>query len=304
MDSLKTLIEKRQYDLVIKLTENSQDSLSLLYRLTAFVAVGQNDEALNLIKTKRDYLKDRLSLLIKFHIEILCLLGRFDEAYDELKVYEEMPYESQEVEEVLRAMPEYIRNAEKESYKRHHVDEEEIYKRLMSNQDDDVLFALDQIKDLKIDNYLLAILKIIKSYPKQIVRTYALLLLVANKYDKEINFLYFDKLEKVNPAKLDQPFIIDGFKDINDLSYTLQSVYHDPSIAQNALHLISSYLLYIYPKTLKLNKEEIIVVFGYLSKRLLKIDESDLEEVCLAKNLDYEKVISEMKAINEALNNF
>lgn len=304
MDSLKTLIEKRQYDLVIKLTENSQDSLSLLYRLTAFVAVGQNDEALNLIKTKRDYLKDRLSLLIKFHIEILCLLGRFDEAYDELKVYEEMPYESQEVEEVLRAMPEYIRNAEKESYKRHHVDEEEIYKRLMSDQDDDVLFALDQIKDLKIYNYLLAIFKIIKSYPKQVVRTYALLLLVANKYDKEIDFLYFNKLEKVNPAKLDQPFIIDGFKDINDLSYTLQSVYHDPSIAQNALHLISSYLLYIYPKTLKLNKEEIIVVFGYLSKRLLKIDESDLKEVCLAKNLDYERVISEMNEINEALNNF
>jgi hypothetical protein len=304
MDSLKTLMDKRQYDLVIKLTENSQDSLSLFYRLTAFVAVGQNEQALNLIETKKDLLKDRLSLLIKFHIEILSLLGRFDEAYEALKAYEEMPYESQEVEEVLRAMPEYIRNAEKESYKRHHVDEEEIYKRLLSNQEDDVLFALDQIKDLKIDNYLLAILKIIKSFPKQVVRTYALLLLVANKYDKEIDFLYFDKLMKVNPSKLNQPFIVDGFKDISDLSYNFQSVYHDPSIAQNALHLISSYLLYIYPKTLDLNKEETIVVFGYLAKRLLQIDDSDLKEVCLAKKLDYEKVTSVMNEINEALNNF
>ena len=304
MDSLKTLMDKRQYDLVIKLTENSQDSLSLFYRLTAFVAVGQNEQALKLIETKKELMRDRLSLLIKFHIEILSLLGRFDEAYEVLKDYEEMPYESQEVEEVLRAMPGYIRNAEKESYKRHNVDEEELYKRLLSNQDEDVLFALDQIKDLKIDNYLLAILKIIKSYPKQIVRTYALLLLVAHKYDKDIDFLYFDKLEKVNPSQLNQPFIIDGFKDINELSFTLQSVYHDPSIAQNALHLISSYLLYIYPRTLDLNKEEVIVIFGYLAKRLLQIDDSDLQEVCLAKKLDYQKVINTMQQINEALNNF
>lgn len=304
MDSLKTLMDKRQYDLVIKLTENSQDSLSLFYRLTAFVAVGQNVEALNLIKNKSQFMKDRLSLLIKFHIEILCLLGQFDEAYEELRKYEELPYESQEVEEVLRQMPSYIRNAEKDSLKHRGVDEEEIYKRLLSNKDEDVLFALDQIRELKLDHYILAILKIIKSYPKQIIRTYALLLLVANKYDKEVEFLYFDKLEKVNPSKLHDPFIVEGFKDINDLSYALQSLYHDPSIAQNALHLISSYLLYIYPRHLDLNKEEILIIFGYLSKRLLKIDDSDLKEVCLTKNLDYERILSQIEEINEALNNF
>ena len=35
MDSLKTLMDKKQYDLVIKLTENSNDSIALFYRLSA-----------------------------------------------------------------------------------------------------------------------------------------------------------------------------------------------------------------------------------------------------------------------------
>ena len=62
MDSLKTLMEKNQYDLVIKLTENSTDSISLFYRLSALVAVGKNQEALELIKNKRNILKNKLNL--------------------------------------------------------------------------------------------------------------------------------------------------------------------------------------------------------------------------------------------------
>ena len=113
MDSLKTLMDQKNYDLVIKLTENSNDAISLFYRLSALLAVGKSEDALNLIKSKRLIMQKRLALLIKFHIEILCLLKRFDEAYDELKYYEELPYESQEVEEVIRSMPAYIRNEEK-----------------------------------------------------------------------------------------------------------------------------------------------------------------------------------------------
>ena len=79
MDSLKTLMDKKQYDLVIKLTENSNDSIALFYRLSALLAVGKSEDALNLIKIKRLILQKNLSLLIRFHIEILCLLGRFDE---------------------------------------------------------------------------------------------------------------------------------------------------------------------------------------------------------------------------------
>ena len=154
MDSLKSLMEKSQYDLVIKLTENSTDSVSLFYRLTALVAVGQVEEALNLIMTKREILQKQLNLLVKFHIETLCIMGRFDEAYDALKYYENLPYESQEVEEILRAMPSYIRNAEKESFRSRNVDEDELNKRLLSDNEDEVLGALDEIKSLPLNTFL------------------------------------------------------------------------------------------------------------------------------------------------------
>ena len=304
MDSLKTLMDKKQYDLVIKLTENSNDSIALFYRLSALLAVGKSEDALNLIKSKRLILQNKLSLLIKFHIEILCLLGRFDEAYTELKYYEDLPYESQEVEEILRSMPTYIREQEKASFGSRRIDEDEIRQRLMSKNDEEVLAALDEIKSLPINNYLLNILKLMNSHPRQVIRSFALLLLVNAKYDKEVQFLHFDKLVTVNPSKLPDPFSVPGFDSLESLSFALQNEYHDPSVAQNALHVISSYLLYVYPSGLELEKEEVLVVFGYIAKRLLQIDTDDLADVCKQKGLDYDKISSQIREIEEDLNNF
>lgn len=305
MDSLKTLMDKKSYDLVIKLTDNSHDPIALFYRVSAFLAVGQSENALNVILLNRLILQQKLAILIKFHIEILCLLRRFDEAYNELEYYKNLPYESQEVEEILRAMPPYIRKEEKASYGTNKpLDEDEIRKRLLSDNDEEVLAALDDIKNQPIDHYLLILLKIIKSHPRQVIRTFALLLLVDRKYDKEIEFLYRDKIIKVVPSSLEDPFIIPGFATIDKLSFALQSAYHDPSVAQNALHIISSYLLYIYPDRLDYSEEEIIVIFGYLAKKLLLIPIDDLEDVCLEKGLDYQKVFKAINEIDEELRNF
>lgn len=303
MDSLKTLMDKKSYDLVIKLTENSDDPISLFYRLSALLAVGQTDNALNLIVTKRKILQNKLSLLIKFHIEILCLLGKFDEAYEELKYYEDLPYESQEVEEILRSMPGYIRHEEKKSYHRG-VNEEEIQKQLFSNNDEEVLAALDAIKNLSINPYLMQILKIIRTHKRQIIRSFALLLLVNAKYDKEVTFLHYDKLINVTPSLLKEPFNIQGYQSLEEFSYDLQSFYHDPSIASYALNIISSYLLYIYPSQITFSKEEALIIFGYSAKSLLKIDISDLNKICEEHHLDYSIISSKIKEIEEDLNNF
>ena len=109
MDSLKSLMDKKQYELVLKITENSQDSLSLFYRLSALLAVNRINDALALIKDKRSILIAKPAILMKIHIEILCLLGRFDEAYEELNYYKELPYENQQTEELLNYLPKYIR---------------------------------------------------------------------------------------------------------------------------------------------------------------------------------------------------
>ena len=304
MDSLKTLMDKKSYDLVLKLTENSNDALSLFYRLSALLAVGQSEQALNLIYTKRIILQERLAILIKIHIEILCLLKRFDDAYNELKYYEELPYESQEVEELLRAMPDYIKKEEMNRGQRRMMDEEEIQKRLMSKDDEEVLSALDEIKNLRVEPYLLPILKIMRSYPRQVVRSFALLLLVNQKYDKEVDFLRDDKLIKVVPSSLEEPFSIPGFDSLQAFSFALQSMYHDPSIANNAMNIVSSYIIYIYPNSINYSPDESLIIFGYLAKRMLQIEEDDLKEVCLSKKIDYAKVVSEIDKIDQVLKNF
>lgn len=304
MDSLKSLMEKSQYDLVIKLTENSTDSVSLFYRLTALVAVGQVEEALSLIMTKREILQKQLNLLVKFHIETLCIMGRFDEAYDALKYYENLPYESQEVEEILRAMPSYIRNAEKESFRSKNVNEDELNKRLLSDNEDEVLGALDEIKSLPLNTFLPNILKLVRSHPRQAIRSFSLLLLVHANYQQQVEFLHNGKLVKVNPSLLPEPFTVPGYKDLNDITNALMKEYRDPTVMQNALHVLSSYLLYIYPDSLAVEKNEVLVVFGYVAKKLLQIDTSDLEKVCKQKGLDYQKVDQLINNIQEDINDF
>lgn len=304
MDSLKTLMDQKNYNLVIKLTENSNDAIALFYRLSALLAVGQSEDALNLIKTKRLIMQKRLGLLIKFHIEILCLLKRFDEAYEELKYYEELPYESQEVEEVLRSMPTYIRNEEKAAYTRP-IDEDELREKLIGGNDGEILASLDRIKSIPdLAPFLLGILRIAQSHKRQVIRSIALLVLVYKKYDKEVKFLHHDKLITVIPAELNDPFIVPGYSSIEEFSYALQSAYHDPSISNNALNVISSYLLYNYPDKLDLSPEESLVIFGYIAKKLLKINIDDLEIVCENKGLNYSKIKSRMDEVEEDLNNF
>ncbi len=304
MDSLKTLMDKKQYDLVLKLTENSQDSLALFYRLSAMLATGRSEDALKLIKDKRQILLAKPGVLMKIHIELLCLLGKFDEAYSELHYYQELPYENQETEELLNSLPKYIREEEIKVYKRQEVGQDELRKKLMSKNDVDVLSALDAVRGQTLESFLLPILNILKTYPKQLVRTFALLLLVAKKYDKKVEFLHEDKLIEVIPSELDEPFIIPGLGNIDDLSSLFQNEYHDPSLSQNAVNILSSYMVYIYPNKLNYSKEELLVVFGYIAKDLLQSKDNDLDKLCEKHGLDKQEIKEEVNKIKAHLEDF
>ena len=304
MDSLKSLMDKKQYDLVLKLTENSQDSLALFYRLSALLATGHSEDALLLIKQKRQILLSKPSILMKIHIEILCLLGRFDEAYSELKYYQELPYENQETEELLNSLPKYIREEEIKQYKRKEVGQDEIRQKLLSNNDADVLGALDAVRNEHLEDFLLPILNILKTYPKQLIRAFALLLLVAKKYDKKVSYLYFDKVIEVIPSSLMEPFVVPNVGNIETISAYFQNECRDPSVALNAVHLLSSYLVYVYPEQVNFTKEELLVIFAYLAKDLLRVKDNDLFTLCEKYGLDYDDVSQKTNIIKEYLKDF
>ena len=304
MDSLKSLMDKKQYDLVLKLTENSQDSLALFYRLSALLATGKSEDALDLIKQKKQILLSKPAILIKIHIEILCLLGKFDEAYSELRYYQELPYENQETEELLNSLPKYIREEEIKLYKRKEVGQDEIRKKLLSNNDADVLSALDAIRNQSLDSFLLPVLNILRTYPKQHIRAFALLLLVAKKYDKKVPYLYFDKIIEVVPSSLMEPFVVPNLGDIEKISAYFQNECHDPSVALNAVQLLSSYMVYIYPEQVTYSKEEVLVIFVYLAKDLLQSKDNDLDALCDKYKLDREEISGEINRIKDCINDF
>ena len=302
MDSLKSLMDRKEYDLVIKLTEGSQDMNYLFYRVSAFLASGRGEEALKTIKENRRILEGDLGLLMKVHIEILCLLNNFDEAYEELKYYENLPYVSQQVEEVLRDLPKLIREEEKKSISSRELDNDALHERLKSDDQNLVLPALDMVRDRDINMFLADIQRIMVKFPKQSIRSFALLLLVQKHVDKEMDFNHIGKAIKINPSKLEPPFIGNEF---NDFVRELQNELRNPAVSQDAIQILSSYIIYTYPEKLELNYGVLIEALREISEEYLQIDnEKSLSERCLEKGISEDETKELIQRIKESLNDF
>ena len=254
MEDLRKLLEERKFQEVLDLTRKSTKSEELFFRLSAFMALGKLKEAIDCIEVNRVTLQDNLPWLMRLHIELLCLDGRFDEAFDEVKYYENLPYDSQESEEVLKTLPKIIR--EYETSKSHlAMEKEEIIKGLASKSSDDVLASLDALRDKDLTPYYIFLQKILTSFPKQAIRSFALLLLVQRAVNKTFKFNNMGETIDVNPSLLKPPFVDDDFEKVVK---RMEEEYKDPSITQNAISLLSSYLIYIYPKTVDLNDDVLV----------------------------------------------
>ena len=250
MDSLKSLMDRKEYDLVLRLTKNSTDANELFYRISAFLATGKYQEALSCIETNKLILQKDLLFLMHVHIEILCILGKFDEAYAALEYYKNLPYESQKVEEYLKELPNLIRLEEKKRYVTNNLEEEDLIKKLQSDKQEDVLMAIDSVRGRDITPYISTINKVMVNYPKQSIRSFALLLLVQKKVNKELDFNHMGRIIKVNPSQLLPPFVGNEFTNfVNDLSKELK----DPSLSETAIQIVSTYIIYIYPDSLDNN---------------------------------------------------
>lgn len=266
MDNLKTLMDKKEYELVIKLTNGNEEVTPLFYRITSFIALGQFQDALDCINTNLVILSERLELLIKIHIEVLCLMGKFDEARKELQYYENAPYESQVVEEVLRSMPKYI-NDEEKNYKtiNKHVDIEEIYSMLESTDDDTVLFGLSSLNDYDISSFINLIKDILINYKNQLIRSYALLLLVKKEYSQPVSFNSEGKIIKVIPRDLNQPFDETFEEDLKKISIC----YKNTTEAEIMANIYSRLVLNCYPNKVAFHKEDLFEALNIIANKMI-----------------------------------
>lgn len=302
MDNYKSLLERKEYDLLITLSEDDLTPDGLSYRAAAFLAKGEPRRALDIILTNRDDLyKNNPLLTMKTNFELRFILRQFDEAYDDLEYFENLPYVSQEVEEYLRTLPKLIRSEERNSSLRDKYSEDEIKEKLTSDIDDyEIISTINLIGPLKAKDYVPELMYLVRNKRSSIVKTYAFLFLIAAKCDKEVEFKKNGKVYKLIPNNVIPPF---SGKSFEAFRTRLDEEINDPSISSIAKKLLNDYIFEIFPETLELENEPAIYVLAlsalaheYLSSPF------DLKEECQKKDLDIgkiEAIIKRIKSVRE-----
>ncbi len=277
MDSLKTIFEKRNYEVILSLTEKAADAESLFYRASSFLAIGKPKEAMGIFERNRKALFSYNPLVtLKHNFEIRILLDEFDEAYQDLEEFRSYPYVSQSVEEKLSSLPTYLRKKEKESLRNKPLSIEEV-KRLLSSpkSDYETLLALEAISRVTIDPFLPEIKSLLISSAHPSVKTYAFLLLINCKYDESVTLKQGDVVYQLIPKNVEPPFVNKRFKDFKN---KLEALAKDPSVAGVGFSLFSDYTLAVFPSSpFSCNNDDLLLLSFYsLALSYLRNDDVSL----------------------------
>ena len=299
MDNYKTLLEKKEYDLLLSLTEGDLSPAGLSYRASAYLAKGDAKQAFNILNAHRDELyKVNPLKTMKSIFELRFILKEFEEAYDDLEHFENLPYVSQEVEEYLHALPKLIRTEERNSSLSDKYSEEEIIEKLSEKSDDyEIISTLNIIGPWRAKDYVRSLVALVTGQKSSLVRTYALMYLIAAKYDKEIALFKNGKTFNIVPARIDPPFTGKEFEDFRE---KLDESINDPSVSNVAKKLLNDYIFELFPETLPLEKEGSVylLAFSSLAHEYLS-SEFDLVKECQEKNVNPEEVKALIEKVKE-----
>ena len=290
MDNLDTLFNKKQYDLVVKLTELSVDPKERFLRISCLVSLNKIDQALDEIEKYQNLIEAKYPFqLMKLHFELLLSKKLYDEARIALHHYENLPYVSQEVEEFMLEMKERINNEEHpKTHKSIALDEiyDVLEKETNQAKISQVIFSL---KDYNINNYIDSLkIFILREDVHPNFRTYALILLVDHKYDEDVEFLSLNGVISVNPSQLQPPFMSPHFNEVCRL-ITLRCK-QNVTMIETALHLFNCFIIDTYPINIyDKSVEQLADSFVYIAKKYLNVDVSSYDEdiVKTANNIKY-----------------
>ena len=268
MSNYKELMEKKEYLSLLEEAKGKNDPESLFYSASAYLALNDGKKALDILLSNRDILwADNPVLTMKSTLEIRFALKEFDEAYEDMKDFENRPYVSQEVEEVLRGLNGYIRANERASFHFEKIEPEELKEKLLTTKDDFALLQLLSKVEANPVEYLDETRIIALSDRNDSLRTFALLLLVQAKDKGEMLFKKRGREYKVVPAYLEAPFVNEAYKKTMSL---IEGGSKNTSIIQAAKSLYDNEVLAIYPEAggddLKLNAAAYLLLAAkYLS---------------------------------------
>ncbi len=250
MDELKKLIEERQFEKALELSQGSQEPEALFYRLSALLALNRSNDAMELLENHRSALfAFNPKATIRTNFELRFLRKEFDKAYKDAEEFESFPYVSQEIEEILRGLNDDIRANEKLAHGSAKLDDEELEELLLKSDDSmKVLSALNALKGKDLSQYADLIAATLQRDALHAdVRTFALLLLVSCKDAAIRNFSLHGCQYSLQPCSLRPPFV--GYP-YEDIKAALENEPIDPSVRGIALGLLDQTTLALYPRDL------------------------------------------------------
>lgn len=298
MDNLETLFDKKQYVLVASLTKDSKDPKERFLRVSSLVILSKIDEALDDIEVYNEMLfKAYPKQIMKLHFELLFSKKLFDESRLALNRYESYPYMSQEVEEYLREIKDRIPHEEHPNQKGEYIPLDKLLETLETGTENgEISQVVFSLKNYNINIYIDSLkVFLTRSDVHPNFKTYALILLVDQKYDEEIRIKLHDKNEFVNPSKLNPPFMSKSFNEV--CKEITEKADKNMSIIETALHLFNCYIIDTYPKEIyDENLNDLSDCFIELSKVYLGQEHSLFDE---AKEKLYKKIKNTIESTPE-----
>jgi len=207
-EKIKDFFQKGDYENVLKETTFSDDAEDLLYRVLSFEALCKYKDALQEYYKSRNLVENwDLISSCKALMFLLVYFRKDEELKRELEYFRDFPYINQETEEFMQNLDNYVIHLKQyfnDSNKNPTQGFEDIRDALFSDSNDEKLYAIKKIYDLKTQG--ISCLSIVSDYLKSTTNFntyYALLLgyaILANLPDK-ILFRKQDKYYSIIPEE-------------------------------------------------------------------------------------------------------
>lgn len=294
MNKYEKMFENGEYLEIINELELNKEPENIWLVVDSYVQINQIDNAIRTIENNRDILlKDDPKKTMFLNIDLLILNNDFVRALKTLSIFEELPYISIEIEELLPELKDYIyKSMNKKSSS---ITNADIIKSLNNYDNQEMLLrSLYEIEKRDYKPFFNELRNILVSENiNDNIKTLILILLSEKKCNEKVKIIKKNFEGDVIPSQI-KPIITT--KEIEILINNLIDE-KDITIIKCVQDMLTSYFLSIYPKSLSKNDEEKYVYAHYLlALELFDKDKTNAFNLIKKHNFDIEE-IEEIKAL-------
>jgi hypothetical protein len=235
------LYEKQDFVALAEVTEALDSISAIRFHLIALLGLGEQRQALQVIRLKLQVLKPVLNVFLKIHLEILKLNKDLPEHGLLITAYDELPYLNQEADELIAS----IRMLYQKPFIQTSADQLKLWIEALKAKDIERIEAfIPQLKPIHIFQARQAIKDFLLLEGFDQTKGMLLLTLVDSRFDEVIGIQKATKLLQFNPIDTPNPFK-DGT--LKQLKQMLTDVIKDPSLLEISHALMVAYVLRMLP---------------------------------------------------------